>query len=189
MSAGLPDGCAAADASSAKQQQFDAYPPMCLVDGATYVAVIETNHGTLRVALRPEIAPLTVNSFVNLARFHYFDGTTCHRAIAQFVVQCGDPTATGTGGPGYEFEDELAGFDGYEIGSVAMANAGPNTNGSQFFIITGPNGAALPPNYTLFGKVTDDTLDLVAALDALANPSDGPPLEPIDIVSVTIEQA
>jgi cyclophilin family peptidyl-prolyl cis-trans isomerase len=184
----LPEGCAAADGSSATQQQFDAYPPMCLVDGAAYTAVIETNHGTLRVTLRPEIAPLTVNSFVNLARFHYFDGTTCHRAIQQFVVQCGDPTATGTGGPGYEFEDELAGFDGYSIGSVAMANAGPNTNGSQFFIITGPNGAALPPNYTLFGQVLADDMALVATLDSLSNPADGPPLEPIDIVSVTIEQ-
>ncbi|MFM7044015.1 MAG: peptidylprolyl isomerase [Ilumatobacteraceae bacterium] len=184
----LPDGCAAADGSSATQQQFDAYPPMCLVEGAAYTAIIETNQGTLRVTLRPEIAPLTVNSFVNLARFHYFDGTTCHRAIQQFVVQCGDPTATGTGGPGYEFPDELAGFDGYAIGSVAMANAGPNTNGSQFFIITGPNGAALPPNYTLFGQVLADDLPLVATLDSLSNPADGPPLEPIDIVSVTIEQ-
>ncbi|MFZ9627738.1 MAG: peptidylprolyl isomerase [Ilumatobacteraceae bacterium] len=187
--ASLPAGCAAADGSSAAQQTFTEYPPMCLEDGSTYVAVIVTNHGTLHVRLRPEIAPLTVNSFVNLARYHYFDTTTCHRAIQYFVVQCGDPTATGTGGPGYEFADELDKFDGYRIGSVAMANAGPGTNGSQFFIITGDNGAALPAAYTLFGQVDDDDLGIVAALDALANPNDGPPLEPIDITSITIEQS
>ena len=131
----------------------------------------------------------TVNNFVYLARYHYFDGITCHRIIPGFVVQCGDPTATGTGGPGYEFADELAKFDGYRIGSVAMANAGPGTNGSQFFIITGDNGAALPAAYTLFGQVDDDDLGVVAALDALSNPNDGPPLEPIDITSITIQQA
>ncbi|HRB05511.1 MAG TPA: peptidylprolyl isomerase, partial [Ilumatobacteraceae bacterium] len=116
--------------------------------GKAYAAVLETNHGTLHIALRADIAPKTVNSFVNLARYHYFDGTTCHRAIQNFVVQCGDPTATGGGGPGYEFQDELP-QEPYTIGSIAMANAGPNTNGSQFFIITGGNGAALPPNYSL----------------------------------------
>ena len=182
------EGCAPADGSAAPKQTFDVAPPMCLVDGKQYVATIETSLGTLHVELRPEIAPITVNSFVNLGRYHYFDGTTCHRAIQNFVVQCGDPTATGTGGPGYEFVDELAGWDGYRIGSVAMANAGPNTNGSQFFIITGDDGTMLPPNYTLFGQVIDDDLGVVAALDAVANPQDGPPLQPIDIVKVTVDE-
>ena len=181
-------GCAPADGSAEQQQQFDAAPPMCLVDGKQYVATIETSLGTLHVTLRPEIAPITVNSFVNLSRYHYFDGTTCHRAIQNFVVQCGDPTATGTGGPGYEFVDELDKFDGYRIGSVAMANAGPNTKRSQAFIITGDDGAMLPPNYTLFGQVIDDDLGVVAALDAVANPQDGPPLQPIDIATVTIDE-
>lgn len=162
---------------------------MCLQNGKTYRAVIETNHGTFNIVLRPDIAPNTVNSFVNLARFHYFDGTPCHRAIQDFVVQCGDPTATGTGGPGYEFDDELALIEPYRIGSIAMANAGPNTQGSQFFIITGDNGAALPPQYTLFGQVDDDDLAVVVALDAVANPQDGPPIQPIDIVKVTIIEA
>lgn len=160
---------------------------MCLQNGKSYRALVETNHGTFNIVLRPDIAPNTVNSFVNLARYHYFDGTTCHRAIVGFVVQCGDPT--GTGGPGYEFDDELARIEPYRIGSIAMANAGPNTQGSQFFIITGDNGAALPPQYTLFGQVDDDDLAVVVALDAVANPQDGPPIQPIDIVKVTIIEA
>ncbi len=179
--------CAPADGSAAKQDTFAAYPPVCIEPGKGYAATIETNHGTLHITLRADIAPMTVNSFVNLARYHYFDGTTCHRAIQNFVVQCGDPTATGSGGPGYEFQDELP-TEAYKIGSIAMANAGPNTNGSQFFIISGSNGAALPPSYSLFGQVDEADMGLVAALDALGNPSEGAPLEPIDIVSVTITE-
>lgn len=185
---GAVAGCAAADGSSPRTDTFTEYPPDCLEEGAQYRATIETNHGTLHVLLRSDIAPLAVNSFVNLARFHYFDGTTCHRAIQYFVVQCGDPTATGRGGPGYEFADELDLIEPYRIGSVAMANAGPNTNGSQFFIITGDNGATLDPNYTLFGEVEDDDLGVVAALDAIGNPGDGPPLEPIEVISVLIDE-
>jgi cyclophilin family peptidyl-prolyl cis-trans isomerase len=185
----LPAGCAAADGSAAKQQTFTAIPPTCIADGKAYTATIETNRGTLHVTLRNDIAPITVNSFVNLARFHYFDGTTCHRAIQGFVVQCGDPTATGTGGPGYEIPDELDKIEPYRIGSIAMANTGqPNSGGSQFFIITGDQGAALPASYTLFGQVIDDDLAMVAKLDALGNPQDGPPLQPIDITKVTIEE-
>ena len=186
-SAEAANGCAPADGSAAKQQTFTAAPPVCLEKGASYAAVIETNRGTLHVTLRADIAPQTVNSFVNLARYHYFDGTTCHRAIQGFVVQCGDPTATGQGGPGYEFSDELP-TEAYQVGSIAMANAGPNTNGSQFFIITGANGAALPPNYSLFGQVDAADLSVVGDLDAVANPADGPPLQPIDIVKVTITE-
>lgn len=184
----LPDGCAPADGSATPTASFTAAPPMCLVPGKAYVAVIETNRATLRVNLRADIAPLAVNSFVNLARFHYFDGTTCHRAIQNFVVQCGDPTATGHGGPGYKFADELDKIEPYHIGSLAMANGGPNTNGSQWFIITGDDGASLPPKYTLFGEVEDNDLGNVATLNGLANPGDGPPLQPIDIISITIEE-
>ena len=181
-------GCAPAEGSTERVTEFTDGPPLCLVEGRTYVAILETNQGTLRIDLRPDIAPVAVNSFVNLARYRYFDGTTCHRAIQDFVVQCGDPTATGRGGPGYSFIDELSGFDGYRIGSVAMANSGPDTNGSQWFIITGDSGAALPQKYTLFGQVQDADLGLLAALSAISNPADGPPLEPIDIVSITIDE-
>ena len=184
----LPEGCAAADGSAPRVTQFDAYPPTCLREGVAYQAVIVTNQGTFHVDLLAGTAPLTVNSFVNLARYHYFDGTTCHRAIGNFGVQCGDPTATGSGGPGYRFPDETDGQAAYRLGSVAMANSGPDTNGSQFFIITGDDGALLPPNYTLFGQVADDDLGLVAQLNLVANPNDGPPLQPIDIESVTIQE-
>jgi cyclophilin family peptidyl-prolyl cis-trans isomerase len=180
--------CAPADGSATKTQTFADAPQKCLKDGKAYVVTLTTDQGTLHITMRPDIAPVTVNSFVNLARFHYFDGTTCHRAIAGFVVQCGDPTASGSGGPGYSFQDELDKIEPYKIGSIAMANSGPNTNGSQFFIITGPQGAALPPQYNLFGQVADADLGVVAALDKLGNPADGPPLKPINITSVTVEE-
>jgi cyclophilin family peptidyl-prolyl cis-trans isomerase len=180
--------CAPADGSADRVDTFSDAPELCLTIGKQYVAVVETNQGTLRINLRADIAPNTVNSFVNLARYHYFDGTTCHRAIQNFVVQCGDPTASGRGGPGYEFADELTNIEPYQIGSLAMANHGPNTNGSQFFIITGDDGALLPPKYTLFGQVEDNDLGMVATLNGMANPKDGPPLQPIDIIKITIEE-
>ena len=181
------ESCAKADGSSTTRHAFSAYPPMCIDATKPYTATIETTQGTVHIKLRADIAPNTVNSFVNLARYHYFDTTTCHRAVKGFVVQCGDPTASGGGGPGYEFADELAKIEPYKIGSVAMANAGPDTNGSQFFIITGAHGAALGPNYTLFGQVVDSDLGVVLALDAVANPGDGPPVTPINIAKVTIQ--
>ena len=127
-----------------------------------------------------------------LARYHYFDDTECHRAIPGFVVQCGDPTATGTGGPGYTIPDELPLGGEYQIGSLAMANTGaPDSGGSQFFIITGPNGAALPPQYSLFGDVIGGLDSTVADLDAVANPENNgtPPLEQIIIESITITES
>ena len=117
--------CAKADGSSPKVQQFAVAPPQCLVNGKTYKATIVTTQGTLHVLLRADIAPNTVNSFVNLARYHYFDNTTCHRAIKNFVVQCGDPTATGGGGPGYEFDDELDKIEPSPRSSSTAAPAAP----------------------------------------------------------------
>jgi cyclophilin family peptidyl-prolyl cis-trans isomerase/FKBP-type peptidyl-prolyl cis-trans isomerase len=188
--AGAAD-CPAVDGSSEQQQEFGEYPPTCIDVTASYTAEIVTNFGTITVELDPAEAPLAVNSFVTLARYHYFDGTECHRAIPGFVVQCGDPTATGTGGPGYRFADELPEAGEYEIGSLAMANSGPDTNGSQFFIVTGEAGAALPPQYTLFGVVIEGLDTTLPALDAVANPeSNGvPPLEQILIESVTITES
>lgn len=169
---------------------FESAPPMCLDEGATYFADVVTNLGSFTVELDAERAPQTVNNFVVLARYRYFDGTTCHRAIPGFVVQCGDPTATGTGGPGYRFDDELPEAGEYQIGSLAMANSGENTNGSQFFVITGDNGAALPPSYSLFGQVTDGLDTTVVEMDARGNPASNgvPPLGLIAIESVTIRQ-
>ena len=182
--------CPPVDGSADQQQSFDSAPPMCIDSNAKYSAEIVTNKGTVVVELDSDKAPLTVNNFVTLARYRYFDGIECHRIIPGFMAQCGDPTATGAGGPGYTFADELPEAGEYQIGSLAMANSGPNTNGSQWFIITGETGVNLPPNYTLFGQVTEGLNDTLPALDAAGNPeSNGvPPLEQVIIESVTITE-
>ena len=182
--------CAPTDGSATQVREFADAPQLCIDPAKTYTALVVTNKGEFTITLDPAKAPGAVNSFVNLARFKYFDGTECHRAIPNFVVQCGDPTATGSGGPGYKFADELPSDGEYEIGSIAMANSGPDTNGSQFFVITGSDGAGLPPKYSLFGKVTEG-LDVVAVLDSLGNPADNgvPPKEKIEITSITITEA
>lgn len=117
-----------------------------------YLADITTTDGAFTVELLPKVAPIAVNNFVFLARHHYYDHNIFHRIIAGFMIQTGDPTGTGFGGPGYEFKDERVTMP-YAPGVVAMANHGPNTNGSQFFIVTGPQAASLQPAYTIFGKV------------------------------------
>jgi cyclophilin family peptidyl-prolyl cis-trans isomerase len=182
--------CPPAEGTAERVGEFDGPPPLCLEDGATYRAEITTNVGSFTVELDAERAPITVNNFVFLARHRFFDGTDCHRAIPNFVVQCGDPTATGSGGPGYRFVDELPEAGEYQVGSLAMANSGPNTNGSQFFVITGDDGAALPPSYSLFGQVVDGLDTTVAEMDARGNPNGNgvPPLQPITIESVRIIQ-
>jgi peptidylprolyl isomerase len=152
-----------------------------------YTAVMETSKGSMTIALDPVAAPRTVNSFVFLARSGYYDGVVFHRIIPGFVVQGGDPTGTGRGGPGYKFADELPAPGRYEVGSLAMANSGPNTNGSQFFIISGSDGVRLPPSYSLFGKVVSG-LETVAALDSVGS-SGGSPKERVQIDSVTITEA
>ena len=141
----------------------------------------------MRIALDPIAAPKTVNNFVFLARYHYYDGIVFHRIIPGFVLQGGDPTGKGTGGPGYKFADELPKAGRYELGSLAMANAGPDTNGSQFFVISGPDGMALPPKYSLFGKVVSG-LETVVAIDSVGTPQ-GAPSERVTIDSVTIEES
>jgi cyclophilin family peptidyl-prolyl cis-trans isomerase len=160
---------------------------MCIDTAKRYTATIVTSKGTLTIALDAVAAPQTVNSFVFLARYHYFDGVVFHRIIPGFVLQGGDPTGTGRGGPGYRFADELPSAGRYEVGSLAMANAGPNTNGSQFFVISGPSGVRLPPQYSLFGKVVRG-LEVVADIDAIGT-SSGTPKETVTIESVTISEA
>jgi len=184
----MPTECPAADGSSPKTQKFSGPPPMCIDPAKQYTATMVTNKGTMTIALSAGTAPKTVNNFVFLARYHYFDGVTFHRIIPGFVIQGGDPQGTGTGGPGYRFADELPKAGRYEMGSLAMANAGPNTNGSQFFIICGPSGMALPPQYSLFGKVIDG-LDVVAELDSIGTPGAGKPKEKVFMESVTITES
>jgi cyclophilin family peptidyl-prolyl cis-trans isomerase len=160
---------------------------MCIDPNKRYIAEMVTSKGNLTIALDPVAAPKTVNNFVVLARYHYYDGIVFHRVIPGFVLQGGDPEGTGRGGPGYRFEDELPQAGRYELGSLAMANAGPDTNGSQFFVISGPDGVRLPPQYSLFGKVVKG-LDVVEAIDALGTRS-GDPKEKVTIESVTITES
>ena len=176
-----------ADGSSEKRQKFDAAPPMIIDPAKTYSATMVTSKGTMEMVLDAAGAPVTVNSFVFLARWHYYDGIVFHRVIPGFVLQGGDPTGTGAGGPGYRFDDELPKPGRYELGSLAMANAGPNTNGSQFFVISGPDGMRLPPLYALFGKVVKG-LDVVQAINDIGTAS-GRPNEQVVIESVTIHES
>jgi cyclophilin family peptidyl-prolyl cis-trans isomerase len=175
-----------ADGSSPQQRKFDEEPPMLIDTDKRYVATMVTSHGTMVIALDPLAAPKTVNSFVFLARYHYYDGIVFHRIIPGFVLQGGDPTGTGSGGPGYRFADELPPEGRYKLVSLAMANAGPNTNGSQFFVISGPDGMRLPALYSHFGEVVSG-LDVVETIDAIGTRS-GAPTERVVIESVTIEE-
>ena len=178
--------CPEADGSSARKLSFESSPGYCLVDDSIYRARMATNHGEMLFDLFADRAPTTVNSFVFLARYHYFDGIDFHRIIPGFVVQGGDPTGTGAGGPGYRFRDELPGQGEYRLGSLAMANAGPNTNGSQFFIISGPSGVSLPPLYSLFGQLTEGE-EVLSRLDSLGSRG-GTPTSTCTIESVVILQ-
>ena len=175
------------DGTSEQRQRFSEAPPMILDAEKTYSATMVTSKGTLEILLDHHGAPVTVNSFVFLARWHYFDGIVFHRVIPGFVLQGGDPTGTGTGGPGYRFDDELPKPGRYELGSLAMANAGQNTNGSQFFIISVSDGVRLPPLYALFGKVVKG-LDVVSAINDIGT-SSGTPKERVVIESVTIHES
>ncbi|HEV2766776.1 MAG TPA: peptidylprolyl isomerase [Acidimicrobiales bacterium] len=184
----MPTPCPEPDGSSPRRTRFDEPPPMCIDPDRRYTAIMETSLGTITIALDPMNAPVTVNNFVTLARYHYYDGVVFHRIIKGFMCQGGDPQGTGRGGPGYTFPDELPRPGRYEVGSVAMANAGPNTNGSQFFIVSGPSGVGLPPQYSLFGKVVKG-LDVVSAMESVPTGPGDRPREDVVINSVTIEES
>ncbi len=185
----VPADCPAAEGAPTALQ-FQSAPEMCIDVAKTYTAEVSTSMGDFTIALDPERAPLTVNNFVFLARYGYYDGATFHRVINDFVLQGGDPTGNppGTGGPGYSFDDELPSAGEYELGSLAMANSGPNTNGSQFFVITGDQGINLPPQYSLFGQVTDG-LDVALAIQEVETGPGDAPVEPVVINSVTITES
>jgi cyclophilin family peptidyl-prolyl cis-trans isomerase len=151
----------------AVQRTFPAPPRLTVDRSARYVATLDTTCGRIVIDLDARRAPLAVNNFVFLARRRFYDGLTFHRAVRAYIIQGGDPEGTGYGGPGYVFRDELP-KDGYPTGSVAMANSGPNTNGSQFFIVTG-DAAGLPNDYTKFGRVTSG-MAVARRIEALGRP-------------------
>ena len=142
---------------------YPAQPAMTIDAKKQYTAILHTTEGDIQIQFFPQDAPITVNNFVFLARDHFYDGVKFHRVIKGFMVQTGDPQGNGTGGPGYRFQDEPITKD-YKPGIVAMANAGPNTNGSQFFIMHGDHSGRLPKSYTIFGQVVvgQDVVDKIA---------------------------
>jgi cyclophilin family peptidyl-prolyl cis-trans isomerase len=198
-----PEGCWADDARIEPDPeadnvflfpQWDSAPEMVIDENATYTAVIATNKGEMTFALDTDAAPVTVNNFICLATNGFYDVTPFHRVIAGFMVQGGDPTGTGADGPGYRFADELPGdaLD-YVKGTLAMANAGEDTQGSQFFIVHDELGDDFPRNYTIFGQLTNGerVLDDIAA-SAVVPSQQGEPSRPVEflvITGVTISEA
>jgi cyclophilin family peptidyl-prolyl cis-trans isomerase len=164
--------------------QYSKPPEMVIDESKTYTATIETTAGTMVAELFASEAPKTVNNFVFLAREDFYNDVIFHRVIESFMIQGGDPTGTGTGGPGYRFADEPVKRQ-YLRGTLAMANAGPNTNGSQFFVMHADY--PLPPNYTIFGKLSsgEDVVDAIASAPTGANDR---PKDPVSIRTITVEE-
>lgn len=171
-------------------KEADLPPDMSAYDGDVPVT-ITTSAGEVSATLDAAAAPCTVNSFVSLAEQGYFDDTICHRLTTQgiFVLQCGDPSGTGGGGPGYSFPDELTGDEKYGPATIAMANAGPDTNGSQFFLVYG-DSSVLQPDYTVFGEMDPEGLKVVEEIGAAGTADGGPdgaPATEIGISAVTVD--
>ena len=168
-------------------KQYDAYPPMTIDPAKKYLATVRmAKGGEFVIQLFPDKAPLAVNSFVFLARDGYFDGVTSHRVLDGFMAQGGDPSGTGGGGPGYEFDNELNDLSFDKAGVVAMANSGPNTNGSQFFIMFNAYGLS-EKDYTIFGQVIEgmDVVDGITRRDPDLNPDF--PGDAIESITITEE--
>ena len=176
------------DGSAPQQQEFSAPPEMGIDPAKRYSATMTTSLGEIVIALDALKAPKTVNNFVFLALNHYYDGVIFHRIINGFMCQGGDPTGTGRGGPGYRFDDELPKPREYQVGSLAMANAGPNTNGSQFFLVSGASGVGLPPQYSLFGQVVKG-LDIVDTMQNVPTGGGDKPKTDVVIQSVVITES
>lgn len=196
--AGKTDEKGAESAAPSSGKTWSTPPEMTIDTNKTYTAQIETNKGAFAIELFAKDAPKTVNNFVFLAKEGFYNNVKFHRIIKPFMIQTGDPSGTGTGGPGYTFEDELSKAHTYEPGIVAMANRGPNTNGSQFFICTGEQAKGLNkvPNYTIFGRVKDgmDVVNAIADTPVKQNPnsndsSPSMPTEEVMIKSVTISES
>lgn len=187
-SGGVACGAKAPKSAAAEKPSFDEPPKMTIDPARSYTATLETSCGPIDVALDAKRTPETVNSFVFLANEGFYDGLTFHRIANSIdVIQGGDPSGDGTGGPGYALKDELSGEERYTRGAVAMANSGPDTAGSQFFIVTGPGAEQLPKDYTVFGSVSDG-LDVATEIQDL--PVNGEtPTQTIYIDEVTISEA
>lgn len=196
--------CPPADGSAERTTRFERPPPECIDPTADYTATVATSEGEFTIDLDTQAAPSNVNNFVVLSRYGYYDGVAFHRVIPGFVVQGGDAVGypqsqqdepagdpePGTGNPGYTIADELPSAEGAEVvyptGTVAMANSGPDSNGSQWFVVTGAQGEALPPDYTPLGEVTDG-MDVVMAIEAFGTAGEGAPTKEVVIESVTID--
>lgn len=153
----------------------------------TYQAVLATTEGDIVIDLNSKATPITVNNFVSLIKNGFYDGTIFHRVIEGFMIQGGDPEGTGRGGPGYKFDDEA--FEGeYTRGTVAMANAGPNTNGSQFFIMHADK--PLPKDYVIFGKVVDgmNVVDKIATAQVKPGGEGSTPVTPVQVTKATVTE-
>ena len=195
MAAGTatPNDPAAREGARPVANQWSSPPAFTLDGSKKYTATLKTSHGDMTADLFVGDAPQTVNNFVFLAREGFYDGVIFHRIIRNFMVQTGDPEGTGRGGPGYRFRDELSGPQGYEPGTLAMANAGPNTQGSQFFICHGPGAARLPKAYTIFGRLTsgEDVLEKIATVQVRpgAGGENSSPVDPPKIESIEIAES
>lgn len=182
-------GCPNLNGSSPHYTKFLSSPPMCINPNDNYTAAMKTDVGTITIQLLPKLAPKTVNSFVFLAGYHFYDGIYFHRVIPGFVDQGGDPTGTGQGGPGFTLPDEYPSSSSvFTPGAVAIANTGqPNTGGSQFFIVVGNETKNLTKSYTYFGRVTSG-MNVVDAINKDGT-SSGTPKKYHKILSVTITQS
>jgi len=185
--------CPAADGIATRTTGFAKAPPTCIDKAATYTATLDTTEGKIVVALDAANAPITVNNFVVLARYHFYDNVPFHRIIPGFMNQAGDPVGPtpGTGGPGYSIPDELPSGDApYPAGTLAMANtAQPDTGGSQWFIVVDDGGTQLTPTYSVFGHVAEGQ-DVVDSINTFGiGASDGAPTKLVTIRSVTITQS
>ncbi|TVX99667.1 peptidylprolyl isomerase [Paenibacillus cremeus] len=191
--AGQTTGQTNAGTGQATKKTWSSPPQMTIDPNKSYKATVTTSKGTFTIELYAKDAPKTVNNFVFLSKEGFYNNVTFHRIIQSFMIQTGDPQGNGTGGPGYKFEDEKTSYK-YEPGIVAMANSGPNTNGSQFFICTGEDSKNLNkmPNYTIFGKVTEG-MDVVSKIAATPvkqgnEPTPSLPTEKVTINSVAISE-
>lgn len=185
VAGGVACGGEVPGAAGEEKAMYDKPPKMRIDPDKRYSALLRTSCGDVELELFAKETPVTVNNFVFLAREGFYDGLTFHRLETDFVIQGGDPAGDGTGGPGYQFEDELDNKLRYELGTLAMANSDPDTNESQFFIIIGPQGETLPKQYTIFGKVVKglDVLETLNALPTEPDP-DGQTHHPVQTVHI-----